>query len=172
MFREDTADSRAEIEAAHDRLLTAGNWTEGVMNQYELKLDDIRKQREKESAAIHDKVSESKAIVVGEADKTVNAVTQVNDEMEEAVHNMTNAMIDFKHRLTSLSSTTTEHDQKDVDKLESGMFTMEAMHKRLLDKVSHFFHFDRAFNEEVEDQLRRMGRAIDMDDSGAASDEL
>merc|ERR1719456_121888 len=111
------------------------------MAQYELKLDDIRKQREKESAAIHDKVSESKAIVVGEADKTVNAVTQVND-------------------------------QKDVDKLESGMFTMEAMHKRLLDKVSHFFHFDRAFNEEVEEQLRRMGRAIDMDDSGAASDEL
>ena len=41
--------------------------------------------------------------------------------MEEAVHNMTAQMIEFKHRLTSLSSTSTEHDQKDVDKLESGM---------------------------------------------------
>jgi hypothetical protein len=172
MFRVDTADSRAEIEAAHDRLLTAGNWTEGVMNAYEGKLDEVRKQREKESAAIHDKVSESKAVVVGEAKKTVDEVTSVNANVEEAVHNMTAEMISFKQRLTSLSATTTEHDQKDVDKLESGMFTMEAMHKRLLDKVSHFFHFDRAFNEEVEEQLRRMGRAIDMDDSGAASEEL
>merc|ERR1719163_869055 len=66
----------------------------------------------------------------------------------------------------------TDHDQEDLDALESGMFTLEAGHNRLVDKVSHYFHYDRAFNEEVEGQLRAMGKAIDNDDVSSESDEL
>ena len=45
------------IQAAHDRISTAENWTAGVMDTYEEKLGDVRQQREAEATSIHGKIS-------------------------------------------------------------------------------------------------------------------
>merc|ERR1719377_489967 len=63
MFNDDTMDSRNEIEAAHERIDTASNWTEGVMDTYQRKLEDVRHQREEEASSIHGKITDVKQMV-------------------------------------------------------------------------------------------------------------
>merc|ERR1719409_1485680 len=172
MFNDDTMDSRNEIEAAHERIDTASNWTEGVMDTYQTKLTDVRHQREGEAERIHGKITDVKTMVVDEAEKTVDMVDNVRAKMAQSKKDMTDQLENFKNQLSQLSTVSTDHDQEDLDALESGMFTLEAGHNRLVDKVSHYFHYDRAFNEEVEGQLRAMGKAIDNDDVSSESDEL
>merc|ERR1719409_1663142 len=172
MFNDDTTDSRKEIEAAHERIDTASNWTEGVMATYQKKLEDVRHQREEEASTIHQKVSDVKKMVVDEAGKTVDMVDEVRAKMSQSKKDMADQLAAFKNQLSQLSTVSTDHDQEDLDALESGMFTLEAGHNRLVDKVSHYFHYDRAFNEEVEGQLRAMGKAIDNDDVSSESEEL
>jgi hypothetical protein len=172
MFNDDTMDSRNEIAAAHERIDTAANWTEGVMATYQKKLEDVRHQREEEASTIHQKVSDVKKMVVDEAGKTVDMVDEVRAKMSQSKKDMADQLAAFKNQLSQLSTVSTDHDQEDLDALESGMFTLEAGHNRLVDKVSHYFHYDRAFNEEVEGQLRAMGKAIDNDDVSSESEEL
>merc|ERR1719409_2517397 len=172
MFNDDTTDSRKEIEAAHERIDTASNWTEGVMATYQKKLEDVRHQREEEASTIHAKVSDVKKMVVDEAGKTVDMVDEVRAKMAQSKKDMADQLAAFKNQLSQLSTVSTDHDQEDLDALESGMFTLEAGHNRLLDKVSHYFHYDRSFNEEVEGQLRAMGKAIDNEDVSTESEEL
>merc|ERR1719409_2087966 len=172
MFNDDTTDSRKEIEAAHERIDTASNWTEGVMATYQKKLEDVRHQREEEASTIHAKVSDVKKMVVDEAGKTVDMVDEVRAKMAQSKKDMADQLAAFKNQLSQLSTVSTDHDQEDLDALESGMFTLEAGHNRLLDKVAHFFHYDRAFNEEVEGQLRAMGKSIDDEDASGDAEEL
>jgi hypothetical protein len=142
------------------------------MDTYEEKLGDVRQQREAEATSIHGKISKVKSTVVTEAAKTIDMVDEVRDSLAASKKEMASQLAVFKNQLSQLSSVSSDHDQDDIDALESGLFTLESGHNRLLDKVSHFFHYDEAFNEEVEGQLRAMGKAIDSDDVNAEADEL
>ena len=68
-----------------------------------------------------------------------------------------------------LAEVSSDHDQKELDELEAGKYTLETQHKRVLSSVSHFFHYDKAYNDEVKAKLKQLGKEVETDEGSPAA---
>ena len=65
---------------------------------------------------------EVKSTVVTEAAKTIDMVDEVRDSLAASKKEMASQLAVFKNQLSQLSSVSSDHDQDDIDALESGLY--------------------------------------------------
>jgi len=112
------------------------------------------------------KASEWRRQFVTESGHVVNSVEGITHMITERKAKMKAKLDDFKDKLSSLAGVENNHDQAAVDDMEAQLFNLEATHTRLMDWRDTFVHHTAAWREEVQNQLRKLGR-----DVGGASNE-
>jgi len=172
LFADDTADVAKEIVMSHIRLDQAQGWTKGVLNGYMEKLGKARTLRETLSTDTHSRTSKLKRTVVTEADKTVDSIAAMRDNMAVTEYKMDQQLQAFKYKLQQLSGASSNHDQGAIDAMQNKLFTLQAQHKRLMKWKDHFKSRTAAWREEVKNQLRKMGRGVGEESDDEGTDRL
>jgi hypothetical protein len=172
MFKADTSDSTSEIQSAHKKIDAASEYTEMVYKKYEEEIERLQEDREDRANKLHGSITEYKKRVITEVEKTVDAIEGMFKDLKNSKGRLEAGLKDFELKLETLNSVSSDHDQKELDELEAGKYTLETQHKRLLSSVSHFFHYDKAYNDEVKAKLKQLGKEVETDEGSEETEEI
>merc|ERR1719281_1553835 len=172
MFKSDTNDASSEINAAHKKIDAAAEYTEMVYKKYEAEIEKLQEDRETRANKLHGSITDFKKKLVGEVEKTVDAIEEMFKDLKASKGRLEAGLKDFEMKLETLNSVSSDTDQKELDELEAGKYTLETQHKRLLSSVSHFFHYDKAYNDEVKTKLKQMGKEVESDEGSEETEEI
>merc|ERR1719409_815694 len=165
MFQNDTEDAREEVEEAHQHIKVAENWTKQVIAGFEAKLDEVRSAREEQATQVHDRASEVKKMVVGEADSVVERVENIASQTEELEKDMRRQMGAFRGKLNSLAGVNVQHDAATAEDMGGKLLQLQQNHQRLMDWATTNKHRTASWRDAVEKNLHALGRSITADDA-------
>jgi hypothetical protein len=165
MFQNDTEDAREEVEEAHQHIKVAENWTKQVIAGFEAKLDEVRSAREDQATQVHDRASEVKKMVVGEADSVVERVESIASQTENLEKDMRRQMGAFRGKLNSLAGVNVQHDAATAEDMGGKLLQLQQNHQRLMDWATTNKHRTASWRDAVEKNLHALGRSISSDDA-------
>jgi len=172
LFADDTMEPDKELDASHERLTVATQWTKKVVDGFYKKLGLLSKERVSEANSLHSNSDSLKRFAVTETEHTIDTLKHMVDQSQKVKVDMEGQLEGFEHQLTDLSGTTVDHDTAKITKLDDELYNVMAAHSRLKEWHDQFKHMSTHWRAEVEDQLRKIGRGISNGDSELENSRL
>jgi len=161
IFMTDTEESRTDLADAHDRVIAATDWAKDVLASFDAKLDAVKEERVADAEVIHTNGDALKRAALNETENTKETIEKIRIQTVNMKEDMLKQLAEFKGHLTGLPSAASAGlDPAQIDTMDDKLFDVMAGHSRLMEWKHHYAHHTVAWRDEVDSQLRSIGRGV------------